>query len=124
MGRKGFVATAWTNGQQRETGAGYGLKVEIADRDTFFDKSWKTVKLNLVGTVNSRMTEVNIEKCSFWNDICRELISKDIGRWFIDNKFVFIDNEFVPWPKGCPPRFRFVPTNEREFEVKREPAYA
>lgn len=112
MGRKGFVAKAWSNGRKNKTGAaGYGLKVSIADRDMFFDRDWGTVKLNLVGSTNSCMAEANVDKCSFWNGICRSLITRNIGRWFIDNGF-------APWPKGCPPKFWFAPTNEHEFEVR------
>lgn len=112
MERKGFVAKAWRNSRKSKTGAaGYGLKVEIPDRDLFFDRSWKTVRLNLVGPVNDHMAEVNVDKSSFWSCICRELISKDIGRWFIDNGL-------VQWPKGRPPRFWVAPTNECEFKVK------
>ena len=113
MRQKGFVAKTWNNGRWRKTGAGYGLEVSIADRDMFFDRSWKTVKLNLVGPVSSRMAEANIDKDSFWKNTCRacrELISKDIGKWLLDNRF-------APW-QGGRPRFWITPTNEREFEVR------
>ena len=113
MRQKGFVAGAWKNGRQGKalTEMGYGLKVSIADRDTFFDRSWKTVRLNLIGPVNSRMAEANIDKDSFWDGTCRELISKDIREWFLDNGF-------APWRKGCPPQFWLTPTSEREFKVR------
>lgn len=110
MGQQYFIATAWNNGQQSDTGAGYGLKISSSDRDRFFDRSWKTVRLNLLTEQNGRTAEVNVEKSSFWSSICREMINKDIGRWFIDN-------QFAPWRRGRPPRFRFVPVREREFNV-------
>lgn len=31
-----FWATAWNNGEWRASGAGYGLKVSVGDRDRFF----------------------------------------------------------------------------------------
>ena len=113
MEQRSFVAGAWKNSRRCKapTETGYGLRVSIADRDMFFDRSWKTVKLNLVGPVNGHMAEANIDKDSFWNGVCGELISKDIRKWFLDNRF-------IPWQEGCPPRFWLTPTNEREFEVR------
>lgn len=35
--------TAWNSGKHLESGAGYGFKLSIEDRDTFFDKDWTTV---------------------------------------------------------------------------------
>ena len=47
MNRESFLATAWNNGQWSTTGAGYGLKVSIEDRDRFFDREWESVTLRL-----------------------------------------------------------------------------
>ena len=110
MTRENFVATAWHNGSPGPGGAGYGLKIGIADRDRFFDRSWQTVTLRLAAQGLSLTTEVNCAKASFWNGTCRELIGKEIGRWFIDNGF-------APWRKGAPPRFRFSPAEARVFDV-------
>lgn len=110
MTSKSFVATAWNNGNPSESGAGFGFKVGIADRDRFFEKSWPTVTLQLAAGRQARTTEVNCAKDSFWNGTCRELIGKEIGRWFIDNGF-------APWTKGRPPRFRIRPVAARVFEV-------
>ena len=110
MTREAFIATAWNNGCPKDSGAGYGLKISIADRDRFFMKGWQTVTLRLIAGGTPRIAEVNCVKESFWNDTCRELIGKEIGRWFIDNGF-------APWPRGAPPRFRVSPVAERLLEV-------
>ena len=85
MASESFVATAWNNGNASDSGAGYGLKIGIADRDRFFQRSWRTVTLRLAAGGDTRIAEVNCAKDSFWNGTCRELIGKEIGRWFIDN---------------------------------------
>lgn len=95
MKQEGLIATAWNNGQWNDTGSGYGLEISSSDRDRFFDQSWKTVRLNLMAAQNGRTAEVNVCKSSFWSGTCREMISKDIGRWFIDNPF-------APWCPGGP----------------------
>ncbi len=111
MKRVGFIVTAWHNGRPSKTGAGYGLKVSATDQDRFFDKSWESVTLRLTAADSGRIVEVNVAKRSFRDGTCRELISKDIGQWFLCNKF-------APWQKGHPPRFQLVPIRKREFEVK------
>src|SRR5262245_43335178 len=90
-----MIVTAWKNGTPSKTGAGYGVKLDARDRDHFFDRNWKTVRLLLEGTPD--VTEINIDKPSFWGTTCRELISAEIGRWFIRNGL-------TPWPKGNPPK--------------------
>ena len=95
-----FVATAWKGGS-------YGLKVSIADRDRYFEKSWKSVFLELP---NGRYAEANIDKPSFWNDSCRELIGSEIGKWFKDFGL-------VPWPKGSPPKIEILSLGNRQFRV-------
>ena len=106
-----FSATAWNNGQWHEGGAGYGLKVSVADRDRFFSNNWRSVTLRLIAESDSVDVEVNCAKDSFWNGTCRELISRDIGRWFIDLGM-------APWPKGAPPRFDLSPIGPRVFRVQ------
>ena len=49
MDPNSFEVTAWNNGAWHETGAGYGLKISVEDRDTYFDRDWDTVTLRLVG---------------------------------------------------------------------------
>jgi hypothetical protein len=72
-----MIITAWNNGAHHDTGAGYGFKVSIHDRDNYFSREWNEVTIYLEGVENPII--VNIDKKSFWNDQCRELISKEIG---------------------------------------------
>ena len=76
-----FVGTAWNNGSHQPSGAGYGIKLMPRDRDKYFRRP--EVFLNLEGRTGD--IPVNTDKQSFWNDTCRELISKEIGLWLIDN---------------------------------------
>ena len=115
MNPSGFLTTAWNNGGWNRSGAGYGLKISVADRDRHFDRGWNTVTLRLIGARTSRAAEANVAKPSFWSPICRELIKAEIGRWFIENGF-------ARWPRGTPPRFWMVPLAERKFEVRPEHA--
>ena len=107
-----MIVTAWNNGLHRKTGAGYGLKIEVSDRDRYFKESWKTVFIHLP---NGRIAEVNTDKPSFWNDSCndscRELIKHEIGKWLIE-----IGE--VPWSPGAPPKFKLCPLQARHFGVK------
>jgi hypothetical protein len=43
-----MIWTAWNNGSGRRTGAGYGFKVDVADR-RYFDRGWRTVSIELAG---------------------------------------------------------------------------
>ena len=106
-----FSATAWNNGQWHAGGAGYGLKVSVADRDRFFRRNWRSVTLRLVANSGVVDVEVNCAKDSFWNGTCRELIAREVGRWFIDLGV-------APWPKGRPPRFDMSPITPGVFCVE------
>jgi hypothetical protein len=90
-----IIVTAWNNGAHNKSGAGYGVKLEVRDRDRFFRREWKTIILELEGFPDE--IEVNIVKPSFWETTCRELINIEIGRWLIHNGL-------APWPKGHPPK--------------------
>ena len=101
--------TAWNDGKQLESGAGYGLKLSIDDRDKYFNKEWSTVFVELP---NSKVPiEINIAKPSFWNNTCRELISQEIGIWLRSEGL-------APWVKGKPPKFELVHTGGNLFKVK------
>ena len=52
----------------------------------------------------------NTDKPSFWNDTCRELISKEIGLWLIRNGK-------APWMKGHPSKLQLGLAGERTFKV-------
>jgi hypothetical protein len=100
-------ATAWNNGQHRRSGAGYGLKISSADRDRHFRREWRTVQLRIGAAIP---IVANVDKPSFWNDSCRELISAQLGRWMLAN-------QLAPWPSGQPPRFSLVPREPAVFEI-------
>ena len=53
---------------------------------------------------------VNTDKPSFWNGTCRELISKEIGLWFISNYL-------ASWVKGHPPKLQLEPAGDQRFNV-------
>ena len=111
MGQSSFLATAWNNGAWNRTGSGYGLKISVEDRDWYFQRCWNTVTLRLIGDRTSRTADANVAKSSFWDQTCRELITTEIGQWFIENGF-------GRWLRGTPPRFRIVPLAEHEFEAR------
>ena len=111
MGNTSFVATAWNNGSWHRTGAGYGIKIPEPARDRFFNRAQSVVTLRLVASKGAvRIVRANSDKASFWDGTCRELISKEIGRWLIDNGL-------APWPKGRPPKLGLVRIGPHEFEV-------
>ena len=104
-----IIVTAWNNGKHHVSGAGYGLKLHAPDRDRYFQRKWETVILELQGFPVP--VEVNIDKNSFWGPKCRELISKKIGLWLIENSL-------APWPKGKPPKLFILPVNGNRFSVR------
>ncbi len=106
-----MIVTAWNSGKHFESGAGYGLKLSIEDRDAFFDKSWETVFLELPN--KGEAIEINIAKPSFWNKTCRELISQEIGLWLRSEGL-------APWVKGKPPKFDLAPIGEGRFRLTQE----
>jgi hypothetical protein len=107
-----MIVTAWNNGQHHPTGAGYGLKIDAADRERHFRREWKTVALVLEG--GDAPVKVNVGKPSFWGKTCRELISAEIGRWLMKNGL-------APWPKGHPPRLALEPLGEAgRFLLKKQ----
>ena len=105
-----MIVTAWNNGSHHPSGAGYGVKIAITDRDRFFKPEWRNVILELEEEELS--ISINIDKKSFWGSTCRELISKDIGEWFIKNGL-------APWPKGSPPKLILEPLEGNKFIVRR-----
>jgi len=96
-----IIGTAWKGGT-------FGIKISIKDRDDYFRREWKTVKLIIPDFGN---VTVNIDKPSFWNDTCRELISVHLGNWMTAE-------HLTPWPRGNPPRFTLTPKSPGVFEVR------
>lgn len=104
-----MFVTAWNNGKHHPSGAGYGLKLKAQDRDLYFQGDWKTVWLDLEGY--SQKVEFNVDKPSFWGPNCRELISRHIGIWLIENNL-------APWPKGKPPKLNLESLDGNKFLLK------
>ena len=100
--------TAWNNSAYHISGAGYGLKVNVSDRDRYFSRSWPTIILELQGQTDP--IEVNVAKASFWNNTCGELIKQGIGIWLIDNGY-------ATWKSGQPPKFQLEKVGERRFKL-------
>jgi hypothetical protein len=59
---------------------------------------------------NNDSLVVNTDKKSFWNQQCRELISKDIGHWLISKKL-------APWKSGNPPKFKMEKISKNSFRL-------
>ena len=106
----GFMLwTAWNNGRYHRSGAGYGFRVDADDRDRHFLRSWGKVLVELPSPT-AVAAKVNINKGSFRDRECRELISKEVGMWMIQGGH-------APWPTGSPPKFRVRLAGPRRFEV-------
>ncbi len=103
-----FIATAWSNGSHHRSGAGYGLRVSMLDRDRHFRREWETVELRLPAL--DQPIRVNIDKDSFWST-CRELIHAEVGRWLLKTGA-------APWPPMVPPRVLVTPRGEGVFEIR------
>lgn len=103
-----MIVKAWNNGSHQLDGNGYGIKIPARDRDQYFDTNWKSISLELDGRV--KPIEVNIDKESFWNDTCRELISKEIGKWLIEN-------HFGQWQARHPPELELQKVGDRKFHL-------
>jgi len=106
-----MTVTAWKSGKHRESGGGYGLKVAVDDRDEYFKREWKYIVLELEGS--SILVKPNVDKPSFWNEICHELIDQGIGKWLISNGL-------APWPKQHPPKLRMEQVFENRFFVHKK----
>lgn len=103
-----MIAIAWNNGSHSPDGNGYGIKINVQDRDRYFRAEWKTILLTLEGEPG--ILEININKPSFWNSTCRELISVDIGRWLIKHGL-------APWLKGNPPKLILTQLEGNKFRL-------
>jgi hypothetical protein len=84
-------ATGWSNGRPLASGAGYGLRISVNDRNRLFHPDWNNVLLEVDG---SGQVVVPLS-ASFWKT-CTELRSSEIGRWLLRQRL-------APWPRGAPP---------------------
>ena len=107
--------TGWNNGAHHRSGAGYGLKVDSADRDRHFRRTWQRVTVKLPSKAGAVVTELNVAKKSFWGEQCRELISKDIGGWLLGQGY-------APWGNGERPKFEVEQIADRRFRLVRRVA--
>ena len=105
-----FKCSAWNNGKHHKTGAGYGLKLPIEGRDRYFEKNWKTVQFMLPFGEAFKVVTLNIDKPSFWNETCHEVINKEVGEWLLASGY-------APWPKGAPPKFTVTPAGQATFKL-------
>jgi len=106
-----MIVTAWHNGQDPEKDTSYGLKVHDDDIKRFFKREWRVVTLELEGA--SRPVEVNIDKPSFWDGVCGQLVKKEIGKWLRQAGL-------TKWPRGAPPKLEMTPMSENRFFVHRK----
>lgn len=100
-----MIWTAWTNGK-----SGFGMKISIADRDRYFKREWGEIELELPKDGGFIRCAINIDKDSFWNYTCRELIKKEIGDWLEANKY-------YPWDDGNPPKFEAKHIKDNVFRI-------
>lgn len=78
--------------------ASYGFKIPIADRNKFFDRNWNIAIIELPIENGFERVECNVNKASFWNDTCHELISAEIGEWLAAKGM-------DTWERGHPHKF-------------------
>lgn len=98
--------SAWNNGDYNPTGAGYGLRLDLADRDAVLDRSWSEVTLDLPNGISGLRVPLS---ASFWSD-CPELRSAEIGKWLIAAGY-------GRWSRGNPPAFTLIQVSGRHFKV-------
>lgn len=98
--------TAWNSGKYNRSGAGYGLRLDPADRNAVFNRSWSDVVLDLPnGTAGVRIKL----SPAFWRD-CPEFRSAEIGKWLIGAGY-------GRWRRGSPPTFTLVQVSGNHFSV-------
>jgi len=102
-----MIVTAWNNGKHHSTGAGYGFKIAIQDRDAHFDQAWDSVVVTLPNGIE---VEANINKSEFWSNTCRELINQQFGQWLIERGL-------APWEEGRPPKFELTHSAGNRFNL-------
>jgi hypothetical protein len=107
-----FSGKTWNNGSRHSSGAGYGIKLSLLDREANFSPDWGIVLLFLEG--NDHPIEVNVAKRSFWSKKCGELIHKEIGLWFQQKGI-------SSWDKGKPYNVYLYHLKDNQFKVSVKP---
>ncbi|GKX50631.1 hypothetical protein [Budvicia aquatica] len=106
-----IICTTWRSGKQSNPACGYGLKIlRPEDIDKYFIRSWQTVTIIFPKKTGITDTTANIDKNSFWNGKCKELISSGIKQWLQHNNY-------AEWPHGKPYQFRLTPVEDRVFQL-------
>jgi hypothetical protein len=106
-----FNVTTWHNGSpNHQTGSGFGLKLKKTDRDQHVQRRFKEAIVQMEGEAG--FIAVNIDKQSFWNDTCIELVSREIGLWLLRNGY-------GSWEKGKPYKLELQHTSENRFFLKK-----
>lgn len=109
-----MIWTAWNNGAHHDTGAGYGFKIAVADRNRYFERHWDTIIVELPQKRDAPLAvEANIAKNSFWSEECGEVVHQDIGRWLRDHNY-------APWESNRPPRFLVEPAEDAQRFIVRQ----
>lgn len=101
-----MYVTAWSNGRPLRTGAGYGIRLFVGDRDLFFDPHWSDVSVDVA---DGGPALVPLSR-SFWRS-CPELRSAAIGQWLLRHGL-------APWPRGAPPALVLSPAGTRRFHLR------
>lgn len=94
--------TAWTNG-----GGTYGVRIGVPNRDTYFDRAWPDVEVEIDGQTH----EFNLT-AGFWN-ACPEF--RDAGGTAIRDWLQ--RHHALQWPVGKPPRFQLLPVGGKRFRL-------
>ena len=97
-------ARGWNNSTPRASGAGYGVRIDAADRDRFFRPNWPSIFVQLPNEGAAVLLSP-----SFWAT-CSELRSSAIGRWLLREGL-------APWPTGKPPVLELIPLGGIRFRL-------
>ena len=82
------------------------IRIDIEDRNRYFNRDWDYIIIELEGETNQ--INVNLSP-SFWRR-CKELRSAGIGRWLIKNGL-------APWPRYNPPELRLEHIEDNCFKL-------
>lgn len=103
-----LIVSAWNNGKHHQSGVGYGFKVKTEDIREHFNRRWGYILLDFESGESS--VKININKDSFWDSRCGELIKKEIGIWLR----TIGENS---WNRGFPPKFKMKQIERNRFKV-------
>lgn len=65
-----LLAVAWNNGSFHKSGAGYGVKLNVADRDSHLKRHWGSIILYLGG--QGQPVTVNIDSVQHYKGLSRQ----------------------------------------------------